>query len=335
MDKEQIIRDTTTEIIDLMDMPEEYVADYYDDIMQQVEIAFDENQNSEDFCRMFYNDYADGIEPDAGEFTRACKIIYDLGKKEYSTKMNESTKINFNKIYECNFSRKGDFKKDLPVSPGFPFEGENTSTKSAKEMPAKINGKPNFSYEKATDLLKAREPNEGVTYNAKYAKTGSLTEALDDDYEDEVDDEEWDEYQDMDEEGQGLGTDFDDDEEVPVCERCGAPLEDMDIGMTDGLCGDCFQDDLDNHYNDDDDFDGMGGDYPTDEDEEEYFATNEDDELEESAPTHTRSGRLIERKIPGIISPALKQCFDDFEKLNEMVKNRIIDKDTANSLLED
>ena len=224
-----IVSSAATDIADILNWEDDEHAEMiYDKIFEMVERSIlEEGVSMQEWFELNPSD-------------KEMEMIIDrLGqaRAEYNNKIKES-KMNktefFNKIYESNFtefSNKSKFKNELPASPGFPFEGQNTSTKSGKEMPAKIKGKPTFKYEKANDLLKARAKGEGDTYNARYAKTGSLTE----------------------------------------------------------------------------------------------------DEI----PTHTKSGKLIERKLNGVISPALKQSLDDFVSKKTLLENKIISKEDLDLLQED
>jgi hypothetical protein len=90
--------------------------------------------------------------------------------------------MNFRKIYECGLTyEKGN---------DGPFDEWKTSLDKSKELKPEIRGTPHFDYEVAPESQNNKPscPYTYDTYEAKYSKTGSLTESM----YDEVFDEEYD-----------------------------------------------------------------------------------------------------------------------------------------------
>jgi len=316
MDEEKI-RDITTEIFDKLMYEDEEVADKFDDMMDFVEYVLEHKKaplSLVDRCGLTDT-----------EFGMAMMTI----KKRLEEKT--MSKDLFNRIYEGNIKYGGEF----------PGDNSTDHIKKGKEQKAIVNGKPNFKYDEKSKW--GPIPRTGVgrkEYNVKYSKSGGLIESgivdpkdMDllqesDDGPNPLDQADWDHFDDCcnicgsidhydnecsENEKDSLGDNgrgFNDGE---VCEYCNEVVDE-------GYCG-CGWERSDAAYYDpeenrEEDFDEMVG----------SGRWGEDEELDEDMPIYTKSGRLIERAVKGVISPALKEHVKEQENKKHLLENRIINK---------
>jgi hypothetical protein len=162
--KEEIIRTTAEKLINAIGMPEEYIPEYFDSVMTDVEVCFDDEIDPITFATNFIESYAGDL-----ELVEEVEFIYRQGIKEYNENYEESTwglheevRRDYNPKY--NAGDKGPFDEIYKTA-----NGPGTQSASKK---SKINGKPHFKFD---DGGYGPIPTTGVgrsDYNVKYG--GSL-----------------------------------------------------------------------------------------------------------------------------------------------------------------
>jgi hypothetical protein len=172
MDKEQILRDATEQLINLIGMPEEYIPDYFDDIMQTIEEYIANESSPQEFASAFANDFADGIESDLNfnELVDEISEIYFQAYEEYTGDSAESLYENTRSDYNVKYGgANGPFDEIYKTA-------NSQETKPGSIKPA-VKSKPgNWKY---NDGGWGPIPRSGLgrrEYEAKYSKTGSILE---------------------------------------------------------------------------------------------------------------------------------------------------------------
>jgi len=291
-----IVSSATQDIADIIfnDNLTDDQFDQYEEISELVERSLTENVPMKEWFALGIDDIqaaaiVDRIGQAKSEYDREeLKQIRSQYMKEQNMNKNEL----FNRIYEdYNASYSG-----AENGPWSELEAEIGDKKRGKEMPPAIKGTPNF---KRDDGGYGPIPRTGIgkrDYEAKYSKSGTiLEESYEPDYPADPDD---------------------------VCEICEAPGY-MILGMGPEsnmtLCKSCYEE----------------------ESEEDRKARIDDlmrcgtegynplEELEENKlPTHTKSGKLIERRVPpkGVVSPALRESIKAYEIRQYLKENKLVDE---------
>jgi hypothetical protein len=50
MDKEQVLRDVIDKVIEIIEMPEEYIPEYYDTLLEDLEIAYEHDISAQAYA---------------------------------------------------------------------------------------------------------------------------------------------------------------------------------------------------------------------------------------------------------------------------------------------
>jgi hypothetical protein len=181
MNKEQIIRELTEQLLNLIQMPEEYVPEYFDSVMDELEISIEDGLDAETIAPELLSNFADVIENDA-EYSDLIQEFIDLIEraqlqyhgelqecdeecKKEEEKLEEETRHDYNVKYG---GANGPFDEIYKFANG-------PATQSAEKKPA-IKGTPHFKYDESDY---GPIPRSGVgrrDYNVKYSKTGSILE---------------------------------------------------------------------------------------------------------------------------------------------------------------
>ena len=213
---------------------------------------------------------------------------------DFRNKLGEN--INFEDVYKLSE------KKDYNVTYATNGDLNNIVDKSTdhikkgREQKAAIHGKPDFKYAEKNNW--GPIPRSGVgrkEYNVKYSKSGDILE--------ESKLFEWEELLDGE-----------------ICPNC-------DCEFIDGYCGCGWERSQEWVFdNDDDSANFIDNDY-----DEQWIKDYES--IQENLPTHTRSGKLIERRVRKI-SPALREAFDTYNARQHLIENKIIDENDLDLLEE-
>jgi hypothetical protein len=173
MDKEQALRDTTEKLISFIGMPEEYIPEYFDDIMNEIELAFRNGEQPDSFTESFISNFMDGIdfgENDYGDVVDEIIDIYERGYEEYTSESAESLFEDTRRDYNAKYAgaSNGPFDEIYKTAQG-------PGTTSA-EKKAAVTSK----HFKKDDAGWGPIPTTGVgrsDYNVKYSRSGGLLEA--------------------------------------------------------------------------------------------------------------------------------------------------------------
>jgi len=286
---EEKIRDITTEIFDKLMYNDEEVADKYDDMMSFVEYVLEHKKAP---LRL-----VDNCGLTDTEFGMAMMTIKNCLKEN---------KMDFEKIYKLD-ERRDDYNVTYAKT-GDLDSVEDPDTNKFKQGTNKkpaIKGLPNFEYNNAKWK---GPPTTGVgrkDYNVTYAKRDLLEGIIDPKDRDLLNEG----YEHMIAEMDPYS------KNCFICERCGCNHDDDGTDEEACLCPECYGNDIDNLDRDD---------YVDENDP--WDGWDVDDELYESMPTHTKSGKLIERRVKGKASPALQESAKRYQDKKRLIENKIIDK---------